>query len=125
MTEDFYLSQIKRLQIHFGAKAFNSETVKIFAREVAPVSNEFFRDQVDRWIGTKKHTEPPRLAEFKESKLAFDKRSFVADCRKASEGFNNGLKEVLRKVYKVDSLKEAFEMERLKARLGDKDGGST
>lgn len=125
MTEDFYLSQIKRLQIHFGPKAFNSENVRIYGREIAIVSDEFFRNLVDTWIGSRKNGQPPLLPDFREAKLTFERNNLKRECREASGGFNNGLKEVLRKVYKVDSLKEAFELERLKARLGDKDGGST
>lgn len=127
MSEEFYLSQIKRLQIHFGAKAFNSESVRVFGKEVVFVSDEFFRNTVDTWIGARKTSNPPLLPDFREAKLTFERNNLKRECRQATVGFNNGLKEVLRRVYKVDTIEEAFEIEQLKLRMGDKDGqgGST
>lgn len=122
MTEDFFLSQVKRLQIHFGTRSFNSESIRVFAREIAIVSDEFFRNLVDTWIGSRKTTNPPLLPDFREAKLTYERNNLKREVRDASVGFSNSLKDVLRDVYKVDTLKEAFELEALKLKLGGLDG---
>lgn len=121
MTEDFFRQQIERLKVRFGAKAFDYEFIRILGLEVATIGDEFFRRTVDTWIGTRKNSSPPLLTDFREARLAFEKNKFKAEVERASNTFNHGLKDVLRKHYKVDTLQEAFELEKLKIRLGGQD----
>lgn len=121
MTEDFFRSQIERLRIRFGAKAFDSEFIRILGLEIAMVSDEFFRRTVDTWIGTRKNNNPPLLTDFREARIASEKSKFQVEVKKASEGFSNGLAAVLQKAYNVGSIQEAFELEKLKLKLGGAD----
>lgn len=125
MTEEFYLSQVERLRGNFGPKEFSEEKIKVLGKEVAMVSPEHFRHTVDTWIGSRKTSDPPRIAEFRECKAAWDRNNFKRDCRQASYVFNSGKEEALRREFKVDSVKEAFELAKLKLRLRGTDGGST
>lgn len=120
MTEEFYLNQVDRLKIRFGAKAFDSEVVKVLAIEAASMSDEFFRRTVDTWIGTRKNTNPPLLTDFREAKCAYERGKLTREADGAHRTFSYGLKDALRHHYKVDTVEEAFELEKLKLRLGDK-----
>jgi hypothetical protein len=118
MREDFFHQQIARLKTRFGDKAFDNEFIKVLSLEVAKLPDEFFRRQIDTWIGTRKNNNPPLLTEFKEARLAYERNQLNKEVNQASTGFQSGLKEALRKHYNVDSIQEAFEIERLKIVLG-------
>lgn len=118
MTEDFFRSQIDRLRSRFGAKNFDPAFVMVVAGEVSTVSDEFFRRTVDTWIGTRKVTDPPLLTLFRECRIAYEKGNFTKTVEKASNTFHYGLKDILYKHYKVDTLAEALEIERLKIKTG-------
>jgi len=120
LTQSEFVDQINRLRIRFGAKAFDQEFVKILGREVSMLPFEHFRQTVDTWIGTRKNNNPPLLTDFRECKIAHDKRKFDVVVKDAAKTFHYGLKDVLRKHYNVDSLAEAMELERLKLRLNEK-----
>ena len=117
MTQEFFLLQIDRLKSRFGAKNFDPSFVQVVGREVATVSPEHFRQTVDTWIGTRKTMNPPLLTDFRECRIAHDKTKFQAEVQQASNVFHYGLGDVLRRVYKVDTLKEALELERTKLKL--------
>lgn len=124
MTEAFYLVQIDRLRARFGAKAFDPEITKVLAKEVATLSEDFFRNTVSIWIGSRKNSNPPLAAEFRECKAAYDRGKLRKEVDQATRGWGTSLREVLRVKYNVDSLQEAFELEKLKIRLGgDNDQG--
>lgn len=118
MTEVSFLDQINRLKTRFGAKSFDSELTKLLAKEVAIVPENFFTNVVDTWIGMRKTSNPPLLIDFRECRLSWQKSLLKKEISTANREFNNGLKDVLRREYKVDTLKEAFELEALKVRLG-------
>lgn len=118
MTEEFFNQQIDRLTIRFGARAFDDEMVRVIAAEILPVSEDFFRRTVDTWVGTRKHTNPPLLTDFREARLTYERHNLYREAKVASNVFNYGLKEVLKRIYKVETLDEAFELERLKIKLG-------
>lgn len=119
MTQIFFLDQINRLKIRFGAKAFDPEFIRVIGLEIASVSDEFFRKQVDNWIGTRKNNSPPLLTDFKEARLAYEKDRLSIATDKVVKTFSYGLKDVLKKHYNVDSLSDAMEIEKLKIRLGE------
>jgi hypothetical protein len=117
MTQSFFLAQMSRLRMRFGGKSFDGEIVKLLSREVAKLPESFFLTIIDTWIGTRKTSNPPLLTEFREARLAFEKGNLAKECIEASKGFQNGLKAVLRQNYNVDTLQEAFELEKLKLQL--------
>lgn len=117
MTESFFISQMNRLKIRFGAKAFDSEFIRLLGLEVVSISDEFFRRTIDTWIGTRKNNNPPLLTDFKEARLAFDKDKFIYEVEAVNHIWQSGLKEILWINYKVATITEAIEMEKLKIRL--------
>lgn len=126
MTRDFFILQIERLKTRFGAKAFDPEFIRILGLEVASISDEFFRRTIDTWIGTRKNTNPPLLTDFREARIAFEKGVFNQQVAGAAHAFEyKPFKDVMRKHYNVDSLSEAIELERLRLKLGEKNGEGT
>lgn len=126
MTREFFLHQIERLKIRFGAKSFDPEFIRILGLEIASLSDEFFRRTVDTWIGTRKNNNPPLLTDFREARLAHEKTKFTQEVSGAARTFEyKPFKDIMRKHYNVDSLSEAIELERLRLRLGDSSGEGT
>lgn len=123
MTEIFFVEQMNRLKNRFGAKAFDIEIMKVLAREIYSVGEDFFRRSVDNWIGMRKSSNPPLLVDFREMRLGYERSLLKTDMAKVERTFSTGLGDVLRRVYNVDTLEEAFELERMKIVLGEKDAG--
>jgi hypothetical protein len=121
MTQTFFVEQMHRLKTRFGEKSFDIELIKLLGREIASVEEDFFRRTVDTWIGMRKNNNPPLLVDFREARLAFEKNNLARETIGASKNFAFSLKEVLQKHYKVETVKEAYELEKLKLVLGGVD----
>lgn len=126
MTEEFFLQQIERLKGRFGAKSFDREFIRVAGTEVVTMPDEAFRRAVDAWIGSRKNNNPPLATDFRDARLNYERGCLDKVVKQASNIFNYGLKDVLRKHYNVDSLDEAIQLEKLKIKLGgaDDQGGT-
>lgn len=121
MTQSEFFVQIERLKTHFGQKNFTPEFVKLLAREVSMISDYNFTVTVNTWIGSRRVTNPPLLAEFIEARLAHNKKDFAKEAYGANREWQTGLKSYLQKEFGVDSLKDALKLVKLRNRLkGDK-----
>lgn len=127
MTRDFMASQFARLINRFGQKAFNDEFVILASREIYGMSEGAFITFVDVMIGSRPHTKPPLLSEFREARMAEEKRKLENDVRSAVREFEHpsargGLKKFLAMNYPgCKTLWEAVEVERLKIRIAKAD----
>lgn len=122
MTQLFYVEQIDRLRRRFGAKAFDVEIVKILGREVSSLPEDFFKRSIDTWIASRKTSNPPMLAEFRECRLAFEKGIFKEEVRQATKSYEQGRAAALQKEFNVGTVEEAYELAKLKIRLGGANG---
>lgn len=120
MKQTFFLEQMNRLKSRFGPKNFDIEFIKVVGIEIASVSEEFFMQTVNTWIGERKTSQPPLRSDFRDCRLAYEKTKLNTVVEKAAQTFHYGLKDVLKKHYKVDTLSEAMELERMKIKLGQK-----
>lgn len=120
MDESFFRTQIARFRSRFGDKAFDNEFAKLVAREVYDISEQDFLRVVDVMIGSRKHTDAPRLAEFREARIACDKRRFESEVRGAANVLEHparfdGLRKFLAKDYPgAKKLNEAVEIQKLR-----------
>ncbi len=116
-----FAKQMQRLQTRFGPKAFDAEFVDLVWREVKDMGEQAFTRFVDVMIGSRAPTKPPLLSEFREARLAEHKRSFDNEVRGAARTMAKPITEVLRPAFGgVASVKEAFEIARLRLRTGGK-----
>jgi len=118
MTKTFFDKQIERLKVRFGPKHFDAEFQKLASEEVSKMSDDRFAWVVSTWIGSRKPTDPPRIAEFKEARLAEEKSKKQTTLERAARVFEarNGRSplEILEPhVGKVESVMEAIEVRRL------------
>lgn len=83
MTGEIFAAQVKRLQGRFGMKAFDQQFVDLVWRECREMTDGAFITFVDVIIGSRPHTRPPLLTEFREAKLT-DSNSRVRQEKVAS-----------------------------------------
>lgn len=123
MTFDFFKSQIDRLKLRFGEKAFDPEFIRLLHKEVNPMSNQSFVHVVDVLIGSRPASRPPLLIDFREMRIKIEKEDFNKVVNGAvktvyNPANHNGLKSYLAKEYPgCNSLWEAVEVERLRIKV--------
>jgi len=93
MDQDIFKSEIKRLRVRFGDRAFDAEMTKLVWDEVSTMSADGFHKYVSTLIGHRGPFDPPLLAEFREARL-FEERN---NLKKETAGAGRELR-------KVDSL---------------------
>lgn len=118
MTREIFYQQIDRLKIRFGAKHFDTEFVRLACEKVLSMSDARFIWQVNTWIGSKRPSDPPMLAEFEEARLAEEKLKLKNDAIVAARAFEARKVKPLRDLLKphfgyVESVGEAVEIARL------------
>lgn len=118
MTKDEYENQMQRLKVHFGARHFSDEFSRLAALEVCGLPKSWFERQIDVWIGHRKVMDPPKLDEFKGSRLAWEKtclHNVSTDAvQKMSGTWTNTKSDVLKSEFGASTAMEAFEMARRK-----------
>lgn len=133
MTKESFLTQWQRLVNRFGAKAMDSELMRLCAVEVDTMSEANFKRTVETWIGSRPHTKPPLLSEFREARIAEEKLAFQNDVRGASNFLNrrapgemrSHLRAVLSKEFGgVENPVEAWEVARIRKLTSDKPDGA-
>jgi hypothetical protein len=118
MTEEFFKAQLARLRTRFGEKSFDNEFSRLAWFEVRDMSDARFAWQVNTWIGSRRPSDAPMLAEFKESKLAEKKARKANTSERAATMMqapvSKSALEILRPlVGNVASIAEAIEVRRL------------
>jgi hypothetical protein len=81
MTPATFNAQMKRLTTRFGLKALDQEFCSLVWRACSEMSDGGFITFCDVLIGSRKHTDPPRLQEFRDAVLAEQKRKFESDLK--------------------------------------------
>jgi hypothetical protein len=74
MTPATFNAQMKRLTTRFGLKALDQEFCSLVWRACSEMSDGGFITFCDVLIGSRKHTDPPRLQEFRDAVLAEQQR---------------------------------------------------
>lgn len=126
MTDADFKSQITRLQSRFGERAFDAEFTLLIWKDVHDMRFNDFRQVVDTFIGSRPHHKPPLQSEFREHRLLIERHRMEGEKRGPAKILNHPsmrpLADILRKDFgAVDSVKDAFEIARLKLLRGDKD----
>jgi hypothetical protein len=131
MTGEQFVAQMSRLRMRFGDKAFDPAFVDLVWREVHDMSVPAFSRFVDVAIGSRPHTKPPLLTDFREARLAESKRKFEDDLRGATDTLKRRAPEEMRKHLRlilskefggVESVGDALEIAKLKRRVSGPEG---
>lgn len=128
MKSDLFVTQIKLLQDRFGEKAFNKSFVDLIWREVCTMNDNDFARTCEVFIGSRPHNKPPLLTEFREARLRYEKFAFERDLQGAAKVLNHPalrkpIAEILHRDFgAVESVKDAFEIARLKLKTQKSDG---
>lgn len=85
-------AQFDRLRARFGDKAFDKEFIALAMREVSTMHPHDFTRFVDVMIGSRPHSKPPLLSEFREARLQAEKMKHQQELRQAVETFNHPAK---------------------------------
>lgn len=67
------MSQIGRLKIRFGDRAFDQELISLIYREVQDMSDQELINLVDSMIGSRPASRPPLLDDFRQERLKMAK----------------------------------------------------
>lgn len=131
MTDAFFKHQVQRLRARFGEKNFDHEFIQLVWREVYDMDEQAFIKTVDVMIGTRTPNRPPLLTDFRDARLAWQKRKFDEDLRgatrflqkRAPEEMRNHLRLVLSKDFGgVESVTDALEIAKLKRQTARANG---
>ena len=122
MTEITWNTQKARLIDRFGDRNFSKEFSLMVAVECRSMPDVAFVDMVNAMIGSRRPNDPPLILNFREGRLAFEKRRFEADVNGAINTVNKswpiGLKAYLAKEFPgCKTLNEAIEVRKLEIRL--------
>lgn len=126
MTPAEFTSQWQRLINRFGGKCMDAELQRLALFEVKDMAAASFTRACDVWIGSRKHTDPPRMAEFREAAARENKREFEQTVRSALHAFEaRAIPEILAAhgYTGCKTLFEAVQVERHRMRIRQADGG--
>lgn len=122
MTQEFFKTQMARMQTRFGARNIDNEFVKLVWQAVADMSEHAFARTCDVFIGSRTANKPPLLSDFREAYLLEAKRRFDNDVQGAGKllyhpSVAKPLREVLMRDFgAVETAAEALEAARRKLR---------
>lgn len=100
MKQECFDTQIKRLKLRFGEKAFDPEFARLVGREVWTLNDNQFVYLVDVLIGSRPHSRPPTITDFREMRLQSEKGAMARNTTHAFESAARerpDLREVLKK----------------------------
>lgn len=123
MNQECWLHQKTRLIDRFGPKNFSTEFALLCSIECKPLPNEAFVDIVNFLIGSRPANRPPLLADFRDARLAFEKRQFEKDAYGAARAMREparfeGLRKYLAREFPgCKSLNEAVEVRKLQIQI--------
>lgn len=119
MTADCWTQQKARFIDRFGKNNFSPEFSLLVSIECRSMPDEPFVHMVNALIGNRKPSNPPLMQDFRDARLAFEKRKFESEVRGASGMWNGSARFVGLKVYLATnfpgctSLSEATEIRKL------------
>lgn len=131
MTDLFFKHQVQRLRTRFGDRNFDNEFVQLVWREVYDMSEQAFIKTVDVFIGSRPTTKPPLLTDFRDARLAEQKRRFEEDLRGATQMLRRRAPEEMRKHLRVilskdfggvESVVDALEVAKHRRQVAKADG---
>lgn len=127
MTGPEFSAQMQRLERHFGKKQFSQEFVELVFREIGQMTAYGLQRAVDTWIGTRAHTRPPLLTDFRDASLAEAKRFFQREVSGAADWRGKQTTEqklkALRKAFgHVESIGDAIEVAKVQNGTNGFDG---
>lgn len=128
ITEEYFNEQLNRLKARFGDRAFDPEFTVLVAKEVKQMDAADWVELVSFLIGSRTPSRPPLLSDFRDGRLAIEKRRFnktVADASRVitHPAQGGGLKRFLTLNYPgAKSLWDAVEVERLRIRIARVNG---
>jgi hypothetical protein len=123
VTELTWHAQKARLIDRFGKNAFTPEFSLLVALDWRTLPDQEAVTIVNVMIGNRKHTQAPLLQDFRDARLAYERRRFEADVRGASRAMNEparfqGLKAYLAREFPgCKSLAEAVEVRKLQIQI--------
>jgi hypothetical protein len=123
MKQAFFVEQFERLRRRFGEKAMDDEFKALVAEACFTMSEPELKRTVDVFIGSRPHTKPPLLTDFRDAAQAEANRNFKADVRwaanfvtrRAPADMKAQLKRTLSQEYGgVDSVSDALAIARIR-----------
>jgi hypothetical protein len=130
MTPAEFDTSWQRLRQRFGDKACDGEFKRLIALECGAMQAHAFSRICDFMIGTRKHTAPPLLQDFRDARVREEKQRFEADVRGASDAFERRpMSEILKRLGYAEArtASEAVETEReilrMQAQIAKAEGG--
>lgn len=118
MTQETFKVQIERLKVRFGERHFDGEFIRLAWQEVKEMETSRFVWNVNTWLGSRKPSQPPMLAEFKEAMSAYEKSIKKTTIERVAKNYQDRtdtcpLKSLEPYVGRVSSVTEAIEVRRL------------
>lgn len=123
MTQDCWLYQKSRLIDRFGERNFSKEFSLLCSLECKSIPDQPFVDIVNFMIGSRIPNKPPLLADFRDARLAYEKRKFEQDAFGAARAMREparfeGLKSYLARAFPgCKTLNQAVEVRRLEIQI--------
>jgi hypothetical protein len=119
MTHDTWTQQKARFIDRFGQNNFSKEFSLLVSIECNSMPDQAFVDLANAMIGNRKPSNPPLLQDFRDARLAYERRKFESDVAGAARAMHqpmltDGLSKYLTKTYGAEckTLWQAVEMQR-------------
>ena len=122
MTHEVWLTQKARLIDRFGKNNFSPEFSLLVSIECRQLPDSALREIVDALIGNRKPSNPPLIQDFRDARLAFERREFDRDANGARNALDwpakDGLQKYLTKAFPgCKTINEAIEVRRLQVQI--------
>lgn len=123
MTPEFWNHQKSRLIDRFGERNFSREFSLLVAVECNSMPDQEFLHAVSAMIGARKPSDPPLIKDFRDARLAYERRVFERDVRGASNAMNQtpwslGLRAYLAKEFPgCKTINEAVEVRKMQIQI--------
>jgi hypothetical protein len=88
VTEEAFYFQLTRLKARFSPKSFDNEFARLLASEMKETRDEDFVEIVNLMIGTRPHTKPPLLVDFREARLRREQMKFNQTVQRAAQSLH-------------------------------------
>ncbi len=117
MTHETWTRQKARLIDRFGKNNFSPEFSLLVSMECRPMPDQPFEEMVNAMIGGRRPNNPPLIQDFRDARLAWERRVFERDLSGAERAMNMPAKDGL-KLYLVKefpgckTLNQAVEVRR-------------
>ena len=123
MTNEFWNHQKSRLIDRFGPRNFSPEFSVLVALECKTMPDDAFLSIVNALIGSRKPNDPPLIRDFRDARLAYERREYERNLYGAARMMNEparhvGLKSYLASAFPgCKTINEAVEVRRLEIQV--------